>query len=153
MSKYGVTSGPYFPTFRLNTERYLLSLRIQSECGKIGTRNYSVFGHFSRSEVYDFWFSSKEINFENALLNVLLFLNLSKKFKILNDNNWAALIAPWFFISFLENSWVSGNANPWYTLSFSWEYQGLQIIIEFFAVAKTFALWLVNPFMTETDII
>ena len=91
-----------------------------------------------------FWFSSKEINFENALLNVLLFLNPSKKFKILNDNNWAALIAPWFFISFLENSWVSGNANPWYTLSFSWEYQGLQIIIDFYAVAKTFALWLVK---------
>ena len=86
-SKYEVISGPYFPAFGLNMERYEISLRIQSQCGKIRTRNYSVFGHFSRSEVYDFWFSSKEINFENALLNVLLFLNLSKKFKILNDNN------------------------------------------------------------------
>ena len=31
-------SGPYFPAFGLNTERYKVSLRIQSECGKIRTR-------------------------------------------------------------------------------------------------------------------
>ena len=31
-------SGPYFPAFGLNTERYGVSLRIQSECGKMGTR-------------------------------------------------------------------------------------------------------------------
>ena len=30
-------SGPYFPAFELNTERYSLSLRIQSKCGKIQT--------------------------------------------------------------------------------------------------------------------
>ena len=31
-------SGPYFPTFGLNTERNRVSLRIQSESGKIRTR-------------------------------------------------------------------------------------------------------------------
>ena len=31
-------SGPYFPAFGLNTQRYGVSLRIQSECGKIRTR-------------------------------------------------------------------------------------------------------------------
>ena len=31
-------SGPYFPTFGLNTERYSVSLSIQIECGKIRTR-------------------------------------------------------------------------------------------------------------------
>ena len=31
-------SGPYFPTFGLNTESYSVSLRSQSECGKILTR-------------------------------------------------------------------------------------------------------------------
>ena len=31
-------SGPYFPPFGLNTKRYSVSLRIQSECGKIRTR-------------------------------------------------------------------------------------------------------------------
>ena len=30
--------GPYFPAFGLNTKRYGVSLRIQSECGKIRTR-------------------------------------------------------------------------------------------------------------------
>ena len=31
-------SGPYFPVFGLNTEKYEVSLRIQSECGKTRTR-------------------------------------------------------------------------------------------------------------------
>ena len=30
--------GPHFPAFELNTERYGVSLRIQSKCGKIRTR-------------------------------------------------------------------------------------------------------------------
>ena len=52
MSKYGVISGPCFPAFGLNTERYEVSQRdIQFKCGKIRTRNYSVFGHFSRSGI------------------------------------------------------------------------------------------------------
>ena len=49
VSKYGVFSGPYFPAFGLNTERYSVSLRIQSEYGKMRTRKSSVFEHFSRS--------------------------------------------------------------------------------------------------------
>ena len=49
MPKYGVVSGPYFPVFGLNSERYEVSLRIQSKCGKIPIRNNSVFGQFSRS--------------------------------------------------------------------------------------------------------
>ena len=52
MSKYGVFSGTYFLAFGLNTERYSVSLRIQSECGKIRTRKNSVFRHFSRSVIY-----------------------------------------------------------------------------------------------------
>ena len=31
-------SGPYFPAFGLNTERYLVSPRIHPKCGKIRTR-------------------------------------------------------------------------------------------------------------------
>ena len=31
-------SGPHFPAFGLNTERYFVSLRIQSECGELPTR-------------------------------------------------------------------------------------------------------------------
>ena len=49
MSKYGVISGPYFPVFGLNTERYGVSLRIQFEYRKTQIRNNSVFGHFLRS--------------------------------------------------------------------------------------------------------
>ena len=35
VSEDGVFSGPYFPTFGLNTERYSVSLRIKSECRKM----------------------------------------------------------------------------------------------------------------------
>ena len=53
VSKYGVISGPYFPAFGRNTERYEASVRIQSEYWKIRTRNNSVFGHFSRSDTHN----------------------------------------------------------------------------------------------------
>ena len=49
MFKYEVFSGPYFTAFGLNTERYGVSLHIQSEYGKMQTRKNSVFGHFSHS--------------------------------------------------------------------------------------------------------
>ena len=49
VSRYGVFSGPYFLAFGLNTERYGVSLCIQSDWGKIQTRRTSVFGHFSHS--------------------------------------------------------------------------------------------------------
>ena len=49
MPKYGFFSGPYFPSFGPNTERYFVSLRIQSKCRKIWTIKNFVFGHFSRS--------------------------------------------------------------------------------------------------------
>ena len=49
VSKYGVFSGPYFPVCGLNSERYFVSLRIQSECGKIRTRKSSVSGRISYS--------------------------------------------------------------------------------------------------------
>ena len=46
MSKYGIFSRPYFPAFGLNTKRYGLSLRIQSECGKVLTRKNSYLDTF-----------------------------------------------------------------------------------------------------------
>ena len=59
VSKYGVLSGPYFPALGVNTERYEISLHIHSECGKIRTRNNSVFGHFSRSDAM-IWFKMNQ---------------------------------------------------------------------------------------------
>ena len=38
MSVFGVILVRHFPAFELNTKRYSVSLRIQSECGKIRTR-------------------------------------------------------------------------------------------------------------------
>ena len=45
-------SGPYFPTFGRNTERYSVSFRIQSEYGKMPTRKTLKYRYFSRSETY-----------------------------------------------------------------------------------------------------
>ena len=52
LSKYGVFSGPYFRPFGLDTERYEVSLRMQSECAKIRIRKNSEFGQFSRSDAF-----------------------------------------------------------------------------------------------------
>ena len=49
VSKYGVFSGPYFPSFGLNTVIYSAHLRIQSKYRKIRTRKDSPFGRFSSS--------------------------------------------------------------------------------------------------------
>ena len=43
-------SGPYFPAFYLNMERYSVSLHIQSECGKKTDKKNSKYGHFSCSD-------------------------------------------------------------------------------------------------------
>ena len=51
-SKYEFFSGPYFLVFEVNTERYSVSLHIQSEYREIRTRINSVFGHFSRRELH-----------------------------------------------------------------------------------------------------
>ena len=55
-------SGPYFPVFELNTDRYGVSLRIQSECGKIRTRIISEYGHLSRSENKQYVFRFRNNN-------------------------------------------------------------------------------------------
>ena len=52
VSKYGVISGLCFPALRLSSERYFVSLHIQSDGGKIWARNYSVFARFSRSDLF-----------------------------------------------------------------------------------------------------
>ena len=66
-------SSPYFPTFGLNKERYFVSLRIQSEYGKIQTRItpnteafYAVFVNYSFSkQISEIQFS----NLETCLLS------------------------------------------------------------------------------------
>ena len=51
VSVFEVFTVPCFLAFGLNTERYRVSLRIQSECGKIRSRNISEYGYFSRSDL------------------------------------------------------------------------------------------------------
>ena len=60
-----------------NTELFLV--RIQSECGKIRTRNNSIFGHFSRSEVSEYTFHTVRI-----LNTPLKWVNLVNQGKICN---------------------------------------------------------------------
>ena len=90
MFKYGVFSGPqgYYQKrklFRTNsfvlahssakkiyneqlTLKYCVSLRVQSERGKIQTRKNSVFGHFSHSVSIDHYFV--RVNPSNHLVNL-----------------------------------------------------------------------------------
>ena len=66
VSKYGVFSCPYFPAFGLNMERYSVSTRIQSKCGKIWNRKNSVFGRFHavRLSKYTAWYERSQIHYQ-----------------------------------------------------------------------------------------
>ena len=78
LSNYGVFSCPYFPAFELN----IVSLHIQSECGKIRTRQNYVFGHFSGSETINYFRKNLQLT-----LTFYCDLNTSKEFfKV--DFNW-----------------------------------------------------------------
>ena len=59
--KYREFSGPYFHTFGLNTERYSVSLRIKSECGKI-----LYLDTFHAVRIIFYW----KVNKERFLLNL-----------------------------------------------------------------------------------
>ena len=50
-----IYSGPHFPAFGLNTERYFVSLRIQSECGKIRALFTQLFISTYSSSCLTFW--------------------------------------------------------------------------------------------------
>ena len=79
MSKYGVFSDLYFPAFGLNTERYWVSLRIQSECRKIRTRKNSEFGYFPRSAAYFMPLFSFCINWKHQKTPSYLMFSANKK--------------------------------------------------------------------------
>ena len=61
---------PHFPSFGLNTERYEVSLRIQSKCGKNVDQNNSGYRHFLRSakEIESFWINLKVSKSVKSLL-------------------------------------------------------------------------------------
>ena len=90
MSKYGVFSGPYFLAFRLNTERYGVSLCILSECRKIRTRKAPYFDTFhavyvtsthSRTEINYLAYSKNRFeNNDTCYQNLRILLFLSKLF-------------------------------------------------------------------------
>ena len=46
-------SGPYFPAFGLNTDRYSVSLRIQSECRKMRSKK-ALSTHFCRAVMVNY---------------------------------------------------------------------------------------------------
>ena len=80
VSKYVVISGSYFPVFGLNTEIYFVNLRIQAEYRKILTRNNYIFGHFSRSVFYAYFFIHIPTMFKDCVRYICasLFLSLNE---------------------------------------------------------------------------
>ena len=64
----------YFPALGLNTDRYPVSLRIQSKCGEIWTRKNSVFGQFSRGELYNLPITLMSNTIKGALSGLRQFL-------------------------------------------------------------------------------
>ena len=63
-------SDPYFPASGPNTERYFVSLRIQSKCGKMWTRITPNTDTFHAMDSYLFWFSLK-LDISQRIRNLL----------------------------------------------------------------------------------
>ena len=68
-------SGPYFPEFGLNMERYSVSLRIQSKCGKIRSRKAPNTDSFHAMTALClpsvFVDDDKQISFKNYILDTV----------------------------------------------------------------------------------
>ena len=113
-------SAPYFPAFRLNTERYSISLRIQSKCGKIRTRKNSVFGHFSpvqanvlrRISPYNF-------NKRDSTRNI--FGNMSRLFfgTAISQKSFERLLVRNLYLSSYLKNYCCGRALKWQVSKFA----------------------------------
>ena len=101
------------PPVSLWIRRYSVSLRIQSECRKIQTRNYSVFGQFSRSAgcllfpIFLFMFLKNLRRFWNAQLQIMFqefhpvvytYCNWCKRYLTLLKEEWSS----WFWYDLTE---------------------------------------------------
>ena len=82
---YSEFSGRYFPAFGLNKERYFVyfvSLRIQSECGKLGTRNITQLSsqllRYSLTSAPSFVYVSLGISCSQFSVAILNFANKYK---------------------------------------------------------------------------
>ena len=90
-------SGLYFPAFGLNTERYSVSLRIQSKCGKIRTRitpNTDTFRAVNVTIIIITIIINVIIKFSNSATNFKFRLN-SKTMKLMHENVQNMLTVWW----------------------------------------------------------
>ena len=103
--RIGSYSGPHFPAFGLNTERYSVSLRIQSECGKIRIRvtlntvtfhavRFRLFLRFIRLLIKALHFGKERLTLSIIDINLL---------KISSGESPTALFVPTYKKSFSES--------------------------------------------------
>ena len=116
VSKYGVFSGLYFPAFRLNTERYSVSLRIQSKCRKMRTRRNSLFGHFSHSFILMFRTILPSSAMLSRKLSYIMLTRFEQSWPGISNNqlsiknqseqnvNYLCIVSPWLTDNFYEEN-------------------------------------------------
>ena len=95
-------SGPHFPAFGLNTERYGISLRTQSECGKMRTRTTPNTDAFHAVQ--------------NHLLSWVIFFRLTHIFIILSSLR----LYPKFIRFYLDEFLSHFNVQSCYCLWSNW---------------------------------
>ena len=93
-------SGTYFPSFRLNTERYSVYIRIKSECGKIRTRKtpnrntfheVTISSHFMKSGEYYYCISGKLL-LSKVIRYLESALNRGYQYPFIHDNSWSGCL-------------------------------------------------------------
>ena len=96
-------SGPSFPAIGLNAERYGISLRILSKCGKIRTRTTPNTDTF-------YTVISREIFVKNYREQLKIFSNLDIK-KVINNRSFWKTVSPLFYTKCSKGDKIILNEN------------------------------------------
>ena len=154
-------SVPYFPSFRLNTERYSVFLRIQFECRKIRTRitpntdtfnavDYSRWLFSQKPFIIDVWHRSEyALDFEyTSVLNILGFwiyqgCEYTRVLKVLLVLNMPGF---WIYHCSKYTRVTQGSEYTWIFLNISWIYL---IVPKFVWMAVVLHLLIVIPYLKK----
>ena len=112
VSVFGVFRDPYFPAFGLNTERHSVSLRIQSECGKIRitkTPNTKTFHAMLILNIYTGYIhlNTNKILFQVFLYFKVFFYSHCEKLRLISNKITGLSVPQRCQIWAYRNIWIS----------------------------------------------
>ena len=104
-------SGPYFPAFGLNTERYSVSFRTQSECDKIRTRKTLNTDTFHAVSVARKILEVRLKSVTSRIISVILLISVHGLTSVLIKIVIRAILVTWLILKLLSAK-QTGRGSP-----------------------------------------